>query len=237
MMPKRSKNRRSGKTGRRSGKTGTSSVDSELMKMNKGTPLSDIERTDLSSRPRNWQFVEKPPLRFMTQIVWVKQQRSLAITTGAAAIAETNVAFASSDFPQTSPGAGWALQYDQYGIYSVTASVSNGEPPGTVSAVLPNITTAIDYDNIGNVGSVAALQQFSNATTITLGPGQSLVRYIRPCVNYALSAGAIGICRTWVDSASSPAHNGFRSVVAATPAAALTLNVTFTYVFVFRNSI
>jgi hypothetical protein len=238
MMPKRSKNRRSGKTGRRSGKTGNAKVDSELMRMNKGAALSDVERTDLSVRPRRWEFTEVPPVRFMSQIVWVKLQRSTTINSAAAAISETNLAFVATDFANTTPGAGYLALFDQYSIYSVTATFTNPESPGNVTSILPTITTAIDLDGIANLGSLAALQSYATATTVTLMPGASVVRYIRPCTLTTLTSGpSTAVGRMWVDNLTAPQFNGLRTILQATPTAGLSIQVVLTYVFAFRNSI
>lgn len=241
IMPR--KNRRSGKTGKRQpGKTGnSSSVDSELMRMNKGAALSDVERTDLQRRPRNWLMTETPPKSFLTDITWVKFQRSVVITTQTSAITETNFQFRPSDFAQTAVGSGaFNLVFDQYTIYSVVMSIVCPEYPGS-GAVMPLLVTAIDYDGpLPTLGNIAAIQSYASSTTVVLAPGMSVVRYIKPCLAGGIwggsSVNATGPQRLWVDNVSDVPFYGIRTMFQASPPAALTYDVTLSYVFGFRNT-
>jgi hypothetical protein len=220
-------------------KVSNRSVDSELMRMNKGAALSDLERTDLQVRPRSWLLTQKPPVNFLTRNFWVKLQRSVSIVSSGSAIVETNFVFSCNDFARTTTNAGWNLVFDQYCIYSVTASFASTEPPGQ-STSPPTLCTAIDYDGVASLGALQLLQNFSNATTVVLGPGMSVVRYLFPTVQGTVNtASGADVSRRWIDSSTGPNHFGLRTILSpatSNPASAVGILLTFTYVFGFRQT-
>jgi hypothetical protein len=187
-------------------------------------------------------MTETPPKSFLSAITWIKLQRTATITTSTTGITETNYQFRPSDFNQMAPGTGaFALVFDQYTIYSVTLSISMPEYLGA-GVVIPQVVTAIDYDGpLPTLGNIAALQSYATATTVTLVPGQSVVRYVKPCVAGGLwggsSVNALGPQRVWVDNVSDVPFFGFRTIIGATPPATTTFNSTLTYIFGLRNSL
>jgi len=175
------------------------------------------------------------PKNLLTQIHWLST--SLQFTTALAnnAITEFNFPFSLGDLPLASSITGL---FDQYAIFAVyIRTIINYS---TTSAVVsPTYVTAIDYDNVANIGNIATLRTYSTQLTTPIAEVQE--RYIEPCNAPALYSGSAfthyGQARMWVDSANnSTPHYGFRCIIQALGAGVTGLAAfECTYVVCARN--
>jgi len=133
--------------------------------------------------------------------------------------------------------------YDQYCIYAAVVRITPEIVSGSTYA--GRIVSAIDYDNITNLGSFASIANFSNALVQTVVPGMSMERYVKPCVAPAIydtgsaTFTGYGTGRVWLDSASGTVPwFGLRFGVSnAGTLFSYTIDITTTIVAGFRNSI
>jgi len=206
----------------------------------KSTGVADVSfpREDLFRRQASWLLTQTPPRNISNQIYWVKSQLELTQTISASVPTEFNTSFALSGLTDT---AGLAGFFDQYCIYSVIASITFNYS-GTTPSGLGTMLTAIDYDNVGNLGSFAAVEAYESCLATKVSPTQSVQRLIHPAVAPALYSGSafnnFGISRMWVDSANTATpHYGFRSYFISNVGTTLTAVYDFTFVVGFRNTI
>jgi len=132
-------------------------------------------------------------------------------------------------------------------MYSVVASFSSITYAGTTNTNAPfRLYTAIDYDSVANLGSKTLLQSYGSFEFASLAQdgASSFMRYVKPCISYAQESSSIlpvpsGISRAWIDSAyPSITHYGLRCMLDVWVATVATaIEVSFTYVLGFRNSI
>jgi len=171
--------------------------------------------SDIKARPTSWALTQNPPPNIINRIFWTQQTYSVAISIPAAAtFVESNYSIALSNCAQT-----LALQnlFDQYCIHSAVFSFA--PRLGQVGFAEPGrFVTAIDYDNINNLGSAALIQEYASAETTELVTGQSIQRTLQPCVAPSLynvnttTATGYGTGRFWVDSANATTpHYGIRT--------------------------
>lgn len=191
-------------------------------------------RADVRVRPpSNTNVPSSVPKSIPNQIVWdvVKIDSALSIGTS---LSEGGFAAQLSLHPQASS---WRALYDQWTVPQMSVTFMSLIPPGT-TANAPRVYTALDFDNIGALGSVAALEDFSTASIHALEPSVAFTRSIRPCCKPTLDTGT-GVSRLWVDSgAPSTNFNGIRYIVGPTNNALTSvISVTFTIWFAFRNQI
>jgi hypothetical protein len=153
------------------------------------------------------------PKNMQTQIHWFQTTFQLATALTSNNITESNIPFSLS---QTALSSNLAALFDQYAIFAcyVRTFVTSSSVTNTFTQVF---TTALDYDNTGNLGSQATLLGYSTAATTSTAEVQE--RYLEPCNAPALYSGATfthyGQARMWVDSANtSTPHYGHRCIVA-----------------------
>jgi len=159
------------------------------------------------------------------------------ITTATGGVSELNFSFSLNSHPQV---ASWTALFDQWTIPQASISFESQMPPG--ATIAPAITyTAIDFDSTNNLGTAAALQDFSSCRVVTMTPQTSFVRSVRPCVKVGVLAGSIVSAsteRTWVDSAQpSTIFLGIRSLTTATVGGTYSIDAVTTLWFAFRNQI
>jgi hypothetical protein len=172
-----------------------------------------------------------------TQIHWFTASQEVSATLLATGITEFNQSFNAA---QVAIGGAITSLFDQYAIFAVycrivcTSSGFNG-------TAIPEYTTALDYDNTNNLGSLNTLLGYGTALTTPLNVVQE--RYIEPCNAPALYSGSafshFGQARMWVDSANTTTpHYGMRLIVNALGTGVTgTVVVNVTYVLCARNSI
>lgn len=175
------------------------------------------------------------PKALQTQIHWIQTSTDSTVALANNAITEKNLTFQLSD---TTVAGSIAGLFDQYAIFAVNVRiiVSNS---ATVATSPPLFTTAIDYDNVTNLGNLAVLRSYSTAVTSTVNEIQE--RYIEPCNAPALYSGSVfthfGQSRMWVDTTNTTTpHYGLRMIVGSL-GAAVTGVISFetTYVICARN--
>jgi len=159
------------------------------------------------------------------------------ISISAVGIVETNYTFSLLDHPQQ---ASWAALFDQWCILEASVSFRSLLPPGS-TAIPSVIVTALDFDSVGALGSIAALDDFTSAAEHTMAVGSRFTRSVRPCVKVSTQqAGAnvnSGMATPWVDSgATGTLHFGIRSIATQSNASYGVL-VTKFIVYGFRNAI
>jgi hypothetical protein len=205
-----------------------------------GPGQTNFCREDLGRRPTRWLLVETPPKVIGNQIHWIKatsqfQRQTISTTVQT----EANYAFAFTDLPNVS---GLAAFFDQYCIYAVSISLTpNYIEGGSNSVGFGSMCTALDYDNVNNLGSITAVAAFGTSQMVELSMGQTVQRFLKPAVAPALYGGSaftsFGVARTWIDSASpSVPHYGFRSIFANNQVAGLVINYDVTYIIGLRNN-
>jgi len=214
--------------------------DSMMVSSTRGSAIAQVDfpKEDFFRRNRSWQLTQSPPKSVSNQIHWVKTTFNSAQIISTVAPTEVNFSFALSDFVDT---AGLAGFFDQFCIYSAIVNVSFNYS-GTTPGGLGQVVTAIDYDNVGNLGLLSAVQAFESALTTKIVPDQSIQRLIHPTVSPALYNGTLftdfGLSRMWIDSASpATPHYGFRSFYISNVGTVLTAQYDRTCVIGFRNNI
>jgi len=199
---------------------------------------SNVIIDDRLNRRQNFNLVQSPPKNFLTSIYWTRQTVTGfdLITTSVSVITENNYAFVLSSLDDYAALCGI---FDQYCIYGVTITLTYGAGNSGTSVQTIPVCTAIDYDNVANLGSMALLTDFGTFNETILTPGVSLVRMVRPCVATAAYVSSfVGFTteRVWIDSASpGVSHYGFRTIIPATGAVAK-VNAVFEYIVGFRNA-
>jgi len=208
-------------------------------------PLRDTitVSADYSRRPPTNVFNQHPPKNISNRITWIEYDtdiRSQAVS-GTSDV-EFNYTFQLNDNTNLS---GLLSYFDQYAIYCVFISYAIPFSSGSsviFGSTLGRLTTAIDYDNITNLGSEPAVQAYSSSQTWEMQPGKSVQRYIKPAFSTALYSGsafnAYGLGRMFVDAATAGTPwYGIRSYVTHTSTAGFTIDVNMRYIVAFRNNI
>ncbi len=230
------------KTGRRKGRKTNSGnpVDRLLVNSNKPTgSTTTVVETDLIQRRQNFNLVQSPPKNLGNQIYWLRSSTSYDVAIPASpgsAYTESNFLFQLSALSNSSQ---IGSLFDQYCIYAVTVSIFADNVSSSYGQSLV-VHTALDYDNVASVGPTAILG-FNSCETSALTVGDSIVRFVKPCVAgnvYGSSAfGSYSTQRIWLDMASKDvSHYGVRMIVIAPPNAS-SLRVTQNFVVGLRNTI
>jgi len=199
-----------------------------------------VPNQDFTRRMPSWLLSQSPPRAIRNQIYWVqgKVQNTLAISTSAPT--ESNYSFQFSDLTDL---VGLSAYFDQYCVYSVTMNITpDYEGAGSTLYTFGSVCTAIDYDNNATIGSFAKVESFSSAVVCELNTGQSLQRYVKPCVAPAIyNSGAAfsgyGVSRAWVDSSStSVPHYGLRTIFISNTVSGLSVTFDANYIIGLRNN-
>jgi len=236
-MPRRSK--RKGKGGARN--PVANDVVTVNISRNASAVLTQFPKDDYQRRQRNWLLTETPPKSISNQIVWIRGTAALAASLGISNSApfESNYSF---NFANLTDLSGLTGYFDQYCIYSVVVTIScNYIASNTNSRGFGTLTTAIDYDNVNNVGSLAQVQAFESAMTTELTTGTSHQRLIKPTVAPALYSGGsftnFGISRMWVDGSNNTTpHYGLRTFFVNNGVAGLVVDINAVLTVGLRNN-
>jgi len=137
------------------------------------------------------------------------------VTVSASSLSEFNIVFSLNSF-NSFPLAGFTSLFDQYCLYCIVVNLNVNTYNNLITGY-GRVTTAIDYDNVTNLGTEAALQDYASAQTVEIAGTTCVQRLLYPCVAPALytasAFSAFGVSRSWVDTASPNAgHYGFRSI-------------------------
>jgi hypothetical protein len=206
-----------------------------------GRAMVEVPHQDFGRRPPSWLLNQSPPRNIRNQLYWIQGKTQSQLTVSNSAPTEHNLSFAFSDLSTLSSLAGY---FDQYCIYSVTVNVTpDFEGAGSTLYTFGSCATAIDFDNVTNVGSLANVLSFSSCVVQEMTSGQSLQRYIKPCVAPALYTSAAsfsgyGVSRMWVDSSTTGVpHYGFRSFFVSNTVSGLSVTYDVNYIIGLRNNI
>lgn len=228
------------KRGERRARQNKFSVDGEILKSHKSTgSTTNVVSSDLKMRRQNFNIVEVPRMPIGNQTYWCElsydEPLSLSTTTAAN---EYNRAFLGSNFNGFSNAATF---FDQYCIYAVTVSVSSLMVSASFGAA--QCYTAIDYDNVANIGKTG-IQAYTSCVLTPIGADatSSLVRFIKPCIAPQVTSSNLpvagGISRSWLDIAyPSVQHYGLRMIFDGFSANVTNgIHVSYTAVIGLRNN-
>jgi len=215
----------------------STAVDRSIIGSAKATgSTTNVVASDLLLKRQNFNIVTSPPKTLGNQSYWAKLSLDILFNMSSISVTESNFAFLASSFNGFANAASF---FDQYCIYSVVLTFVSNMTTG--AAV--HIMTAIDYDNIANIG-VAGIQSFTSFNESVLGGNgaDSLIRYIKPCVAPQVTSSNLpvagGLGRLWLDVAyPGVQHYGIRVVLpigASTTSGAV--GCTVTAIFGFRNN-
>jgi hypothetical protein len=226
----------------RKSRSSSYNVDRHIINSNKFTgSTTTVVAQDLSSRPQNFNVVQRPPKNLNNQIHWVQLSVNTQLSCSSTGIVETNFAFSGGTFPEFSD---YTACFDQYCLYSICCTFANIANTQNQQSV--RIGTALDYDSVSNLGSLSLLQGYTTYEEAILGVGgsSSLVRYLKPALAPQLTsvAGipvAGGVARMWCDSAyPSIQQYGLRTMTLPWVATANgVVEVNFTATIGFRSGI
>jgi hypothetical protein len=200
-----------------------------------GGKMLRTNKRDLSAKPRdNFKVPSSVPRNIQNRLIWAVFKTDLTdIAFNAAAIVENNYSFQINNIAGTS---NYTSTYDQYCLVQGSVTFSSTLPPGQVTGV-GTLHSALDFDNVTNIGSIQALDNFSSSQTDMMSPGRTIVRSIRPCCKLnAAGTNSVVPMRCWIDcSATGIAHFGIRTVLDI--AGAYNLHILQTVWIAFRNEI
>lgn len=206
-----------------------------------GRAMVEVPSMDFGRRPPSWLLNQQPPRSLRNQLYWVQGKTSTQLTISNSVPTEHNLSFQFSDVTDL---VGLAAFFDQYCLYSVTVNITpDFEGAGSTLYTFGQAATAIDYDNVTNLGSLAQILAYSSCVQQEMTSGQSLQRYVKPCVAPALfTSGAAfsgySVQRMWVDSSiTSVPHYGFRSFFVSNTVNGLSVTYDINYVIGLRNNI
>lgn len=199
--------------------------------------MNPTNKSDLLVKPPSFLNVPKSiPRNIQGQVVWdtVKINFSITSTGG---LVETGFVASLAQHPQAST---WAALFDQWSVPQFSVEFDSLLPPGSTTAPL-TLYTALDFDSIGNVGSVAAIEDFSTCEVTAMQPQSRVVRSVRPSnkesVQLTNSTAALAAANgpIWMDSAAPLGQFlGIRSLLTGTAGA---IQVIQTNYYCFRNQI
>jgi len=236
-------NRRKQTNKKSSGQNSSQSVDRAIAQSAQvaGKAFVEAPSQDFSRKMPSWLLIQHPPKQIRNQLIWIQGKRQVQLTISNSVPTEQNFSFQFQDLTDL---VGLATYFDQYCIYSITANITpDFEGAGSTLYTFGTCATAIDYDNTTTLsGGFAAIEAYATCVIFEMSSGQSLTRYIKPCVAPALytSAAAFsgyGVQRLWVDSATpNVPHYGFRSLYISNTVSGLSVTYDFNYVVGLRNN-
>lgn len=192
-------------------------------------------RSDVRVRPpTNGNVPSSVPRSIPNQVVWdvVKIDNLLNLGT---AFSEGGFSAQLSSHPQVSS---WTSLFDQWTVPQMSVTFMSVMPPGS-TANAARVYTALDFDNVAPLGSIAAIEDFSTASIHALEPGVAFTRSIQPCTKPTVATSSVGVARLWMDSTSSSnPFYGIRYIVGPSNNALTgVISTTVTIWFAFRNQI
>jgi hypothetical protein len=197
--------------------------------------MQPTKKSDLSIRPPSMLNVpSKVPRNIASMIVWDTVKLDTSITTSTTAITETGYIWNAGSHPQ---GGTWRALFDQYTIVMASVVFESLTPPGSLAAP-PKLFTALDFDNVGSLGSIQSIEDFTSCEVEVMAPGKALLRSVLPCTKVTNSAGSGStLTRAWIDSSDPTAtFSGIRTAIPAT-SVVQQIGVNVTLYFAFRNHI
>lgn len=204
----------------------------------RGGTRQPTNQGDLRTKPPTSRIPSSVPRNIPSMIVWDVVKYDTAIAVSSSAITETNFSFSLSSHPQSSS---WIALFDQWCIPQASVTFRTEMAPGTTQSV-PILYSALDFDSLGNLGSVTSIEDFASCVVTSMPPGKSMTRSVKPCLKVSVQTGGAnsngGVQRCWIDSGSSGTQLfGIRSIVSSTSASGFNIIATVTVWFAFRSQI
>jgi len=195
--------------------------------------------SDLAVNPPSQRIPRGVPKQVSNQVVWDVVKVDSIINALSTGVVETNYSFSLQTIhPQA---AQWIALFDQWCIPQVEIQFRSEQAPGASSSPA-QLYTALDFDSVGNISTVAAIEDFATCHVKSMFPQSTERRAIRPCNKVSaqqISAANVNgaMDRAWCDSAAgSTQWLGIRSIVGTTTTA-YSISVTVNVWFAFRNQI
>lgn len=193
-----------------------------------------VNWVDLKIRPLSGAIPSSVPRSVSNQVVWDVVKINSVITVPTSGIVETNFQATLNSHPQV---ASWTALFDQWCIPRMSVTFESQYMSNSVSPPC-FIVTALDFDNVTNLGTIGLLEDYSNANNVVMSQAVRFTRSIKPCLKVA---GAIAtgqsVSQLWCDSAQ-PAIPwfGIRSI-AGSSGTTYPISAFLTIWFAFRNQI
>jgi len=214
--------------------TSSASLDIALV----GTRADDhVILSDLTYKPVPPVYSAKPPRQLLNQIFFARQSTFATITSSNTLPVEANLSFSAAD-DMEQYGAYLSI-FDQYYLHSAVVTITNEFHVSSATAfTYPVVHTAIDFDNVTNLTTIAAIESYGTHNVDVLTPGKSVTRIILPCNNSNGNNVSGNVTRMWVPSAQTNARFfGFRSITENASGSGSILNVHISCIWAFRNTI
>jgi hypothetical protein len=151
----------------RSSKRNNNGIYRRLMSLGMdGTSSFDhVITADLTNKPVSPYYRSRPPSNMLSQVYYVRQNTNFIVSTSTTVNLESNLAFsASADLLQS---AAYLSIFDQFYLDSVVVTIANANTNAGLLA-LPEVFTAIDYDSIANISTIAAITAYQSCNTTIL---------------------------------------------------------------------
>jgi len=181
--------------------------------------------------------IPKVPRNLSTRIVFDVVKARSTVTISTSTIVEQNYSAALSAHPQASS---WTALFDQFCIPQFSVTWYNTNAPGSATGS-PIVHTALDFDNIAGLGSLAAVDDYATCIVKDFPVGAQFTRSVRPCVKSTVNAtSSAGVERMWLDTSTAAglAHTGIRSIWEIAPGSTgIQVTVEVTIWLAFRNAI
>lgn len=178
---------------------------------------------------------QRVPGNILSSLFWDIVSVRTVINTSLAGVTEQNFAFNLSTSGQA---AQYAALFDQWCIPQVSVSMWSQQAPGGSNAPA-EYHTAIDFDNITAISTLAAIDQYDNVQYGNLVDNKRHTRSLRPRMKLTTPASTGGaLAANWCDCAApATAWNGFRSIFAAGVTAVNTIVIEISVWYAFRGRI
>jgi hypothetical protein len=195
---------------------------------------------DYKNNIRNWSLRQSPPKNFVRAVHWITSTIRGSFSTNTTGVpVEANQSFILNQ--NVSDYSSYASVFDQYCIHSAVVRLTPQASTGGSNQTYGRLITALDYDNVANLGSETLLLQYNTAVETELVIGKSMERAVRPALAPALwSGGAFsgyGVSRMWLNSTSTGVpHYGVRIMVVGA-GNQIAMDYIVTVIVGFRNDI
>jgi hypothetical protein len=226
---------------RRSRNFQASSGSSLMSDHHLGTPAGRVRvPEDFTRKPASFFLTQTPPRRIRDAIHWFEVTLlNTTLSVSNLTTTEYNQSFSLSGLSNASA---YTNLFDQYCIHSVLVSFAVTSSADYFSGSQGRVTTALDFDNISNLGSEATLQQYMSAITVEVTPGLSVERYVKPTAKGYLTTGGGAYAglpeRVWIDcTLPTIPHYGVRSFWAGNTESSLTIDIVNVMVIGLRNAL
>jgi hypothetical protein len=235
-----------GKRGKKSHKDSGDSTLKQLISSHHVTGQADVHTVpeDLKRRQGNWMIGNlRVPRRFLDQIHWIQSTVKSTITmSSTGSVVEANQSFSLQN--NVNDYSSYTTVFDQFCIFAANVALVAPQLTGTASAGAASanfgrVYTAIDYDNVTNLGTETAMMEYNSCSVTQVTPGRSHERVVKPTVDVSLYSSSYGVGRFWVDSQyPGTIHYGIRCMTAGNNVGAtLGLDMIITVIVGFRNNI